>query len=124
MIRKKIDLGGQTFKDVFSFAFTHWMVQRWRVAGIVAVALLTALADVTTPLFAGRLVDALAGAGHLQAELVHMVATAAAYDGGPIAFRYPRGEGVGVEMPEARASAGFSSVARTRSPKEVRASSR
>ncbi len=35
-----------------------------------------------------------------EAELVHMVATAAAYDTGPIAFRYPRGEGVGVEMPE------------------------
>jgi 1-deoxy-D-xylulose-5-phosphate synthase len=34
-----------------------------------------------------------------EAELVHMVATAAAYDEGPIAFRYPRGEGVGVEMP-------------------------
>lgn len=35
-----------------------------------------------------------------EAELVHMVATAAAHDGGPIAFRYPRGEGVGVDMPE------------------------
>jgi 1-deoxy-D-xylulose-5-phosphate synthase len=35
-----------------------------------------------------------------EAELVHMVATAAAYDAGPIAFRYPRGEGVGVEMPD------------------------
>ncbi len=35
-----------------------------------------------------------------EAELVHMVATAAAHDSGPIAFRYPRGEGVGVEMPE------------------------
>lgn len=34
-----------------------------------------------------------------EAELVHMVATAAAWDEGPIAFRYPRGEGVGVEMP-------------------------
>ncbi len=34
-----------------------------------------------------------------EAELVHMVATAAAYDGGPIAFRYPRGEGVGVDLP-------------------------
>jgi 1-deoxy-D-xylulose-5-phosphate synthase len=29
-----------------------------------------------------------------------MVATAAAYNDGPIAFRYPRGEGVGVEMPQ------------------------
>jgi 1-deoxy-D-xylulose-5-phosphate synthase len=35
-----------------------------------------------------------------EAELVHMVATATAYNSGPIAFRYPRGEGVGVEMPE------------------------
>jgi 1-deoxy-D-xylulose-5-phosphate synthase len=34
-----------------------------------------------------------------EADLVHMVATAAAYDEGPIAFRYPRGEGVGVDMP-------------------------
>ena len=34
-----------------------------------------------------------------EAELVHMVATAAAHDAGPISFRYPRGEGVGAEMP-------------------------
>jgi 1-deoxy-D-xylulose-5-phosphate synthase len=35
-----------------------------------------------------------------EAELRHMVATAAAHEAGPIAFRFPRGEGVGVEMPE------------------------
>jgi 1-deoxy-D-xylulose-5-phosphate synthase len=35
-----------------------------------------------------------------EAELVHMVATCAVHDSGPIALRYPRGEGVGVEMPE------------------------
>jgi len=35
-----------------------------------------------------------------EAELKHMVATAAAHGDGPIAFRYPRGEGQGVEMPE------------------------
>ncbi len=34
-----------------------------------------------------------------EAELRHMVATAAAYDNGPIAFRYPRGDGLGVELP-------------------------
>ena len=34
-----------------------------------------------------------------EAELVHMVATAVAHDEGPIAFRFPRGEGVGIEMP-------------------------
>jgi 1-deoxy-D-xylulose-5-phosphate synthase len=35
-----------------------------------------------------------------EAELVHMVATAAAIDDRPSALRYPRGEGLGVPMPE------------------------
>lgn len=35
-----------------------------------------------------------------EAELTDMVATSAAFDEGPIALRYPRGEGAGVELPE------------------------
>lgn len=35
-----------------------------------------------------------------EAELVRMVATAVAHDDGPIAFRFPRGEGVGVDIPD------------------------
>lgn len=35
-----------------------------------------------------------------EAELMHMVATAVAHDQGPIAFRYPRGEGVGADLPD------------------------
>jgi 1-deoxy-D-xylulose-5-phosphate synthase len=35
-----------------------------------------------------------------EAELVHMTHTAALHDSGPIAVRYPRGNGVGVELPE------------------------
>ncbi|TCM87590.1 1-deoxy-D-xylulose-5-phosphate synthase [Rhodovulum steppense] len=35
-----------------------------------------------------------------EAELVHMVATAVAHEEGPISFRFPRGEGVGVDLPE------------------------
>jgi 1-deoxy-D-xylulose-5-phosphate synthase len=35
-----------------------------------------------------------------EAELRHMVRTAAEYNEGPIAFRYPRGDGVGVDLPE------------------------
>ena len=35
-----------------------------------------------------------------EAELVHMTYTAAQYDNGPIAFRYPRGSGTGVALPE------------------------
>jgi 1-deoxy-D-xylulose-5-phosphate synthase len=35
-----------------------------------------------------------------EAELVHMTHTAALHDSGPIALRYPRGNGVGVDLPE------------------------
>ena len=35
-----------------------------------------------------------------EAELVHMTYTAACHDSGPIAFRYPRGSGIGVALPE------------------------
>ena len=35
-----------------------------------------------------------------EAELRHMVRPAAAFDEGPISFRYPRGNGTGVDMPE------------------------
>ena len=35
-----------------------------------------------------------------EAELTHMIRTAAEYDEGPISFRYPRGEGVGLDLPE------------------------
>ena len=35
-----------------------------------------------------------------EAMLVHMLRTALAYDDGPIALRYPRGEGTGVALPE------------------------
>ena len=35
-----------------------------------------------------------------EVELMHMIATAAEYEAGPIAFRYPRGEGEGLELPE------------------------
>ena len=35
-----------------------------------------------------------------EADLTHMVHTASVYDAGPIAFRYPRGEGMGVTLPK------------------------
>jgi len=50
--------------------------------------------------FLANLPDFVVMAAADEAELVHMVATAAALDDRPSAFRYPRGEGAGVEMPE------------------------
>ncbi|WP_409361660.1 1-deoxy-D-xylulose-5-phosphate synthase [Bartonella heixiaziensis] len=35
-----------------------------------------------------------------EVELMHMVRTAAAYDQGPLSFRYPRGEGIGMDLPQ------------------------
>ena len=49
--------------------------------------------------FLGILPEMVVMAAADEAELVHMVATAAAFDEGPIALRYPRGEGVGIELP-------------------------
>jgi 1-deoxy-D-xylulose-5-phosphate synthase len=50
--------------------------------------------------FLGILPNMVVMAAADEAELVHMVATAAAYDQGPIAFRYPRGDGIGVDLPQ------------------------
>ena len=50
--------------------------------------------------FMANLPDMVVMAAADEAELVHMVATAAAIDDRPSAFRFPRGEGVGVDMPE------------------------
>lgn len=50
--------------------------------------------------YLGCLPDMVVMAASDEAELIHMVATAAAIDDGPCAFRYPRGEGIGVDMPE------------------------
>ena len=50
--------------------------------------------------YLGCLPDFVIMAAADEADLVHMVATQAAYNEGPSALRYPRGEGVGIEMPE------------------------
>ncbi|AGZ32134.1 ABC transporter transmembrane region family protein [Burkholderia pseudomallei NCTC 13179] len=59
MVQKTTHPGGRAFTDVLAFTFRHWRAQPVRIAGIAALALATALGDVLTPLFAGRLVDAL-----------------------------------------------------------------
>lgn len=49
--------------------------------------------------FLGAIPNMVLMAASNEAELQNMVVTSAAYDEGPIAFRYPRGEGVGIELP-------------------------
>jgi ATP-binding cassette subfamily B protein len=68
MASKKLDFGAQAFRSVLGFTFNHWRKQPARVAGIAAFALMGAFADVLTPLYAGRLVDALASGSALGKE--------------------------------------------------------
>ncbi|OZI37503.1 multidrug ABC transporter ATP-binding protein [Bordetella genomosp. 10] len=56
--RTRIDMRGHVFKDVLGYTLRHWRQQPRRIALIVFLVLGGALADVVTPLFAGRLVDA------------------------------------------------------------------
>jgi ATP-binding cassette subfamily B protein len=61
MTRFRIDLRGGAFRSVLGFTWTHWQRQPVRLALIMAAFLAATLADVLTPLYAGRLVDAVAG---------------------------------------------------------------
>ncbi|RQR84163.1 MULTISPECIES: ABC transporter ATP-binding protein [unclassified Burkholderia] len=76
MTRKTTHLGGQAFQAVFSFTFRYWRKQPVRIATITTLALLGALADVLTPLFAGRLVDALSSGLTDRAAAWHAAVTA------------------------------------------------
>ncbi|BCM19972.1 ABC transporter ATP-binding protein [Mesorhizobium sp. J8] len=64
MARFKIDLRASAFRSVLGFTFSHWRRQPWRLSLIMGAFLLSTLADVATPFYSGRLVDAVAsGAG-------------------------------------------------------------
>jgi ATP-binding cassette subfamily B protein len=76
MTRKKLDFRGQAFKDVLGFTFRHWAQQPWRIVVITALVLLSASADVLTPMFAGRLVDAIASGAASDAVAWHAAVTA------------------------------------------------
>ena len=60
MIRFRLDLRGGAFRSVLGFTFRHWRRQPGRVAVIASTVLLFTMADVLTPLYSGRLVDAVA----------------------------------------------------------------
>ena len=60
MTRFRIDLRGGAFRSVLGFTWTHWRRQPVRLGLITAAFLAATLADVLTPLYAGRLVEAVA----------------------------------------------------------------
>ena len=60
MARFKIDLRASAFRSVLGFTAGHWRRQPLRLSLISGAFLLSTLADVLTPLYSGRLVDAVA----------------------------------------------------------------
>ncbi|WP_118182805.1 ABC transporter ATP-binding protein [Paraburkholderia phosphatilytica] len=79
MTKKKFDFGAQAFKNVLGFTVQHWRKQPMRIVAIATLALLSAFADILTPLFSGRLVDALAAGSHggaARAQAWHDAVTA------------------------------------------------
>ncbi|QRY66074.1 ABC transporter ATP-binding protein (plasmid) [Ensifer sp. PDNC004] len=54
----RIDLRGGAFRSVLGFTWSHWKAQPLRISVILGMVLLSTLADVLTPLYSGRLVDA------------------------------------------------------------------
>jgi ATP-binding cassette subfamily B protein len=61
MARFKLDLRGDSYRKVLSFVMRHWARQPRAIAFIVFTFFIGTVADVLTPLFAGHLVDAVAG---------------------------------------------------------------
>ncbi|RWB91098.1 MAG: ABC transporter ATP-binding protein [Mesorhizobium sp.] len=67
MARFKIDLRASAFRSVLGFTLAHWRRQPWRLSLIMVAFLLSTLADVLTPLYSGRLVDAVASSAGADA---------------------------------------------------------
>jgi len=59
MTRLRLDFRGVSFRNVLGYTWQHWKRQPYRIAIIAASALGSATADVLTPMYAGRLIDAL-----------------------------------------------------------------
>ncbi|MDR6632780.1 ATP-binding cassette subfamily B protein [Phyllobacterium sp. 1468] len=70
------DLRGGAFRSVLGFTWLHWQRQPVRIAVIAGAVLLSTLADVLTPLYSGRLVDAVVN-GHATEAVVWNAAVAA-----------------------------------------------
>ncbi|TIO79641.1 MAG: ABC transporter ATP-binding protein [Mesorhizobium sp.] len=76
MARFKIDLRASAFRSVLGFTLGHWRRQPWRLSLIMGAFLLSTLADVLTPLYSGRLVDAVASSAGADEVAWHAAMTA------------------------------------------------
>lgn len=66
----------RAFRNVFRFSWAHWKKQPVRLAGILGAVLLSTLADVLTPLYSGRLVDAVVSGSATDANAWNLAISA------------------------------------------------
>ena len=92
--------GAQTQRSLTHFDISGERQPRELIDALALVKHAAAAANLALGLLPGDKAQAIMAAAD-EAELVHMTYTAALHDSGPIAFRYPRGNGTGVAMPEA-----------------------
>lgn len=59
MVKSRVE-GSQVLRNVLFFTFRHWAARKWLAIGIAAAMMLATLTEVVVPVYAGRLVDALA----------------------------------------------------------------
>ncbi|CAM3567255.1 Multidrug ABC transporter ATP-binding protein [Bordetella sputigena] len=76
MPRLRLDLRGSVFKDALGFTFRHWRRQPLHVTAIALLMLMSAAADVVTPMYAGRLIDAVTGGAAAEPAVWHGALTA------------------------------------------------
>jgi len=85
MSRKKLDFRADAFRNVLGFTFRHWGGQAVLATTIAVLVIVATLAEVLTPLFAGQLIDAIAGGP---------ASSAAAWQGALNAFLFLAGLGL------------------------------
>ncbi|OZI67001.1 ABC transporter ATP-binding protein [Bordetella genomosp. 11] len=76
MSRLRFDFRGHVFRDALAFTFRHWGRQPVRVAVTAVLMLSSALADVATPMYAGRLIDAVTAGTASDPATWHAAVTA------------------------------------------------
>ena len=76
MTRLRLALRGNAFRSVLGFTFQHWRQQPVRIAVIAGSFLIATLADIVTPLYAGRLIDAVSNGAAGDSDAVNAAAVA------------------------------------------------
>ena len=70
----RVSRGNQNvMRDVLAFLFRHWRREAWLVAGVACSMVVATIADLFMPVFAGRMVDAIAMHSGTHRQALHAV---------------------------------------------------